>query len=230
MTSIIVPVYNAEKTLKRCVDSLYNFHMPLFFFLSGLVHKDKSVKSNVRRLLVPYILFNILFLAVEAGWMFRQEGNWKFVATSILGIFFPLKHPIDYPKWFVLCLFEIKVIVKLACSKHARIVVAIISIIFVSFISDRFNLPFFWLQAMIALPYYIVGVFLKDHLLKIQFTRSKPLLCAALAVEGYFVAVYYREYIWTDVYCRPHQYLISHLGVCFAVSLTLSLFSRRIST
>ena len=38
---------------------IYNFHMPLFFFLSGLVHKDKSVMSNVRRLLVPYILFNI---------------------------------------------------------------------------------------------------------------------------------------------------------------------------
>ena len=210
---------------------IYNFHMPLFFFLSGLVHKDKSVMSNVRRLLVPYILFNILFLAVEAGWMFRQEGNWNFVATSILGIFFPLKHPIDYPTWFLLCLFEIKVIVKLVCSIRARIVVAILSIILASFVSDKYSLPFFWLEVIMALPYYIVGILLKEHLLKVQYSKGRTILCAALSCGGgYLIAVSYSEYIWTDVYCRPHQFLISLLGVCFAVSLTLSLFTRRIST
>lgn len=60
---------------------LYQFHMPLFFIISGYLAKDyKStvkiiLKKNCRRLLIPY------FLLVSLGWGFEwlligNECNW----------------------------------------------------------------------------------------------------------------------------------------------------------
>lgn len=45
-------------------DYIYAFHMPLFFFLSGIVYSVKDnlaifLKSKIRRIVVPYICLGI---------------------------------------------------------------------------------------------------------------------------------------------------------------------------
>ncbi len=59
---------------------IYSFHMPLFFFISGFLYKNKPLKkflsSKIIRLYVPYILFTIVswtFYLVMLGFQERQD-------------------------------------------------------------------------------------------------------------------------------------------------------------
>ena len=66
-------------------DFIFVFHMPLFFFLSGLTQKNLSFKENlkdgVRKLLIPYVVFYFL------------TWSWWFVVAC-------LRHPELYPDVF----------------------------------------------------------------------------------------------------------------------------------
>lgn len=48
---------------------IYMFHMPLFFFISGCLHKDRplteSIQKKLRSLLVPYITFWTICLLID---------------------------------------------------------------------------------------------------------------------------------------------------------------------
>lgn len=57
-------------TNPHIVSVIFLFHMPLFFFISGyLFNAKKSIaditKSNLKTLLVPYILFNLILLGIN---------------------------------------------------------------------------------------------------------------------------------------------------------------------
>ena len=139
-------------------DVIYGFHMPLFFVLSGMLHKDKPVADIFKRLLLPYILFNFLYLALETPWLYRQEGNWGFLMDDIQGIVFPKEHPIDYPTWFLLSLFEIKLIVKALNDNTKWALVASMLLIALCWLFDiDIEAPFFLKNTLIGLCYYCAG-------------------------------------------------------------------------
>ena len=54
-------------------DWIYSFHMPLFFFLSGITLKANRrgykafIKKLVKRLLPPYILYSLLYFALNVA-------------------------------------------------------------------------------------------------------------------------------------------------------------------
>lgn len=149
-------------------DVIYGFHMPLFFMLSGMLHKDKSVTDVFKRLIIPYLLFNLLYLALETPWLYRQDGNFGFLVNDLWGIVFPLEHPIDYPTWFLLSLFEIKLIIK-ALNDNTRLacVVSMLFIILCCLFDIDVKAPLFMKNTLIGLCYYCVG-----HLLHRVFFSS----------------------------------------------------------
>lgn len=74
---------------------LYSFHMPLFFFLSGIFHSQSEnyfifFKKKVRALLVPYLFFAItlfmFFLLVSKKIGFSVGENLS-VKENFIGIF-----------------------------------------------------------------------------------------------------------------------------------------------
>lgn len=139
-------------------DVLYGFHMPLFFVLSGMLHKDKRIEDICMRLLVPYLLLNFLFLLVESPWLYRQNGNLSFVIYDIIGIVLPKDHPIDYPTWFLLSLFEIKVVIKLLKNKVLlSLAIALICITICSLLKCNFQTPFFLRNTLIGIVFYDIG-------------------------------------------------------------------------
>jgi acyltransferase len=56
---------------------IYSFHMPLFFFLSGIVHKNKPWKDfflgKLNRLYIPYAIFSFLSWLFYLGLIICQE-------------------------------------------------------------------------------------------------------------------------------------------------------------
>lgn len=98
---------------------IYSFHMPLFFFISGLCYNPERFgwKKGVRTLLVPYLFFNVIviFLNVLMGIATGSGPQLlQYSFNSVLGILCgssavqaPYGLPIG-PSWFLLAFFTVK--------------------------------------------------------------------------------------------------------------------------
>lgn len=105
---------------------IYSFHMPLFFFLSGLFisrqcEKGFSIylKKNFKSLLLPYLYFNIFSIAFHyvMSMIFHKELLQGSVFDNIIGIFVGMRWGSSYHHvlWFLPCLFFAKLIVYPIC-------------------------------------------------------------------------------------------------------------------
>ena len=80
---------------KIALQWIYSFHMPLFFFLSGVFHSQgknykEFLEKKVKTLLVPYFFFSIIlflfFLIVSKNIGFSAGENLS-VKENFIGIF-----------------------------------------------------------------------------------------------------------------------------------------------
>ena len=101
---------------------IYIFHMPLFFFLSGMFYRQKRdfVWTRFRSLIIPFALYSLFFAAL----FWWQGGGWLKPLHRI-SWWFP--SAIVGPSWFLIALFNISVVYYLLdlLVKDKRILLAI---------------------------------------------------------------------------------------------------------
>lgn len=160
----------------KSVTFVYSFHIPLFFFLSGMVFiKDKYrdfgsfVMRRVYTLVIPYIIYSFVTWTIWAAFSYAThahvESYWMpllqtFIAQGSQGY---LVH--NVPLWFVMCLFVIELayywIVKLpdVWNVVVCIVLAAAGYMLVSYCTffDFTTLPWSIEVAMMALIFYSTG-------------------------------------------------------------------------
>lgn len=160
----------------KSVTFVYAFHIPLFFFLSGMVFiKDKYrdfgsfVTRRVKTLIIPYIIYSFVTWAIWAAFSYAThahvESYWMpllqtFIAQGSEGY---LVH--NVPLWFVTCLFVIELayywIAKLPDVWNVVICVVTASIgyVLVNYCTffDFTTLPWSTEVAMMALIFYSTG-------------------------------------------------------------------------
>lgn len=98
---------------------VYAFHIPLFFFLSGMVFNASKyhtvgelIRKRVKTLLIPYLIFSLITWALWVGMRVASHDStnyWypllqTFIAQGSAGF---LRH--NLPLWFVTCLFVVEV-------------------------------------------------------------------------------------------------------------------------
>lgn len=86
-------------------EAIYLFHMPLFFFVSGVTFRATSpgetLRKRARALLVPYLAMGAV--AVLAA---SQSGDAGRVLEEVRGVLYGTGHTIRFvPLWFLPCLF-----------------------------------------------------------------------------------------------------------------------------
>ena len=162
---------------------VYAFHIPLFFFLSGMVFsKDRYegtlafLKRRFFSLLIPYMFFSfltwgvwVLFLSLS-----RQplDGCWKplletFLARGSEGY---LVH--NVPLWFVPCLFVVEMFYFFfrGCSGRIRILIALLFALVGCWLVcdnpfyDFTTLPWSLDVAFLAFPFYAGGNILVEKM------------------------------------------------------------------
>jgi fucose 4-O-acetylase-like acetyltransferase len=98
---------------------IYSFHMPLFFFLSGLIfHKRKNekylviLKKDLKRILIPYFIFAFISFFLWLSNIPFDRINPDLVLKQIIGIFYGSGNSgylaINIVLWFLPCLFIVK--------------------------------------------------------------------------------------------------------------------------
>ena len=164
---------------------IYSFHMPLFFIISGMLHKDLGYiawKKYFRTLIIPFISFNLLFFVLWP--IFWKVGIWNggpsyiFAKdTSIWNISLHYTGKIvidivsgkggpDGPTWFLLALFWCKIATDLLCKHKYMPYISILLLIGVVSIA-LYPKPFMQIgNALMALPFFYGGFRYKDIIQK----------------------------------------------------------------
>lgn len=207
---------------------IYAFHMPFFFFVSGLLHKyNGSINwtKYCRTLLFPMFVF-IVLLSVCSIPLFKY-GIWDytahigkampenismmlldFIKKVIRGIIYS-GGLINGPAWFLIALFWCKVITD-TIEKYGNKYIQLGGVIFLSLLCVKTD--YFYLgQTCMALPFFFFGHKYKNSLsLFLTSHKDKMLgifficLCITIALTSYNgkVSVIARMY-------GTHRYIVS---------------------
>ena len=161
---------------------IYAFHMPLFFFLSGMLFKKEKYNSfgtffvrRAKRLLLPYFIYSVATWAFWAAFRYIRHDEVSSYLMPLLqtiiaqgsGEFFVHNSAL----WFIPCLFLTEILY-FFISKLKRLMCLLLCFILAasSFVFGHiwgadywFLLPWNADAALIALPFYCVGnLLIKD--------------------------------------------------------------------
>lgn len=103
---------------------IYQFHMPLFFFISGILYKDKYdikpiklIERRIKSLYIPFVTYNLFFLFMHN--IFINIGVYEdskyyslkeIVSRGINILLLSASEPLTGPLWFVSALFVTNII------------------------------------------------------------------------------------------------------------------------
>lgn len=185
---------------------VYSFHIPLFFFLSGMVF-DKNrysnfkefLKKKTKSLFIPYVIFSFVFWAVWALFSYLTKANvdsyWMPLAETFIaqgsGGF--LVH--NVPLWFVTCLIVVEALYYFLVSYKTSIkLIVCVSLAFISWYGITHQVLFDWRLlpwnievALLALPIFALGNFFSQRighdkfLLFVECNKVRSVIFASLA-------------------------------------------------
>ena len=220
---------------------IYTFHMPLFFFLSGMMFKRKAddrfadfAIKRAKTLLFPYFIFSI---ALYGLWWFLG----RFVDPSVLdgyslqknflGIFYA-QGQMEYMRWglemwFLPCLYLTSILyyfmAEMSIHKQFAIVVfcALTGFTLPQILSYR--LPWSFDVALVALGFFWLGHILMAYIQK--YTLSWKSFLFLLMLFGVSVMTYRLQTERIDMYQAIYgEYLLFYLsaiaGVLFYILLS----------
>lgn len=163
---------------------LYSFHMPLFFFISGLTTKRKDIsfiefiKKKAKNLLLPYLFLNI-FIFIFKYILHVLVGMYKGLSLSLAVEYFFRGYENYIPciqSWFILCLFVIEVIyfIFMKITKNdIQLTVLVLITFFLGYkytLTDYTNLQYWHIDtALIGILFYYFGYMLMKYIDKISF-------------------------------------------------------------
>ena len=192
---------------------IYSFHVPLFFFISGMFHPKLSNKKTIIKrakvILTPYFFWAS---ALYLFWLIigRKYGNSSDLNLSILdnflGIFYAQggQTYMDWgiPLWFLPCLFLVFLFFSLArrISNTILFYLTCLSLVALGFLWSRFtgvHLPWSIDVAMVSLGFYSTGRLLKNKLISLNRTQSIVGCIFLLAVH---IAAFYFNTSKVDMY------------------------------
>lgn len=165
---------------------IYSFHMPLFFFLSGVFHSQSEnyfefFKRKTKSLLVPYLFFAttlfLFFLLISRKIGFSAKENLS-VKENFIGIFIGTEiknfSQVSWggQLWFLLALFLVANIMYFVkkLSLKSQILVNILMILTNIYLSKKidFYLPWCFLTVLMAFNFYWIGNYFKKDILNIK--------------------------------------------------------------
>ena len=184
---------------------IYTFHMPLFFYISGYLHKQTKLtfeyfKKIVFSLIIPYVIYNLVFLLPH---LIKNNFNFNLEILKNIGL---VNLPPNYPTWFLATLFWVKFTSLFWKSKTMYIVISVLFICAL-YAQNFFTYPiFFGIKATFAaFPFFSLGYLLKDRPIKLM----KPMYAVLLSIVILFFVILF-AYIFgrVDMYTGLYKSII----------------------
>lgn len=226
--------------------NIYSFHMPLFFFISGLLHNNKYnnfrgfTKRKFISIVIPYFILALILYIIWIplihfqGIVISKED----IIRNFIGIFYS-QGSINYmwwgiQLWFLPCLFITSVIFYFVEKLNKRLV--IIYIFFISsigfFLSEFIEFNFLWSFdiALVGVLFYGSGFLLKDKLNNYRFKiRELVYVCVAFIFFIIFNKINGRIDMYSGNYNNVLLFLInSFLGIYISIVVSKVIYDGRV--
>lgn len=211
---------------------VYQFHVPLFFFLSGLFFKEDEtwkafLTKKIKRLYVPFVVFNLLFQAIDillritCGISIIPVDEIKHAIKIILQL---AVTPLGGATWFLIALFRAAVLYKILfiLFKRSKVIVCalcLIAVLFRANIQDKYLLS----VTLVALFFYSLGFLLKDVTNKLDSLSLRDKLLLSIPLLSAFVIILPHNRMDVSACAYQNLYLAilsSVLGIIMVLSLS----------
>lgn len=170
---------------------IYTFHMPLFFFISGLLCKNQisiqSIKRDTKFVLIPYLTFGIIGIFIPYPLHFQEIPLYisKLItgADSSIGTI-----------WFLPAIFLCKMMGSAIISlfhQHRFISYVILALSFLpTLLVQNIDLPFFASQALCGLPFFLLGHKYMEYSSSYHITKSSKIAHFAIFIISTLLTIY----------------------------------------
>ena len=168
---------------------IYAFHMPFFFLVSGMLHKETEfrnlIKKMSKRMLVPFCFFLI------CGYLYFVISSYSLsediLLQSIKGIIFGKPIKANDILWFLLVMFNVRILGN-SIIKRPLLSLPIFFIAFI--ITFLFHLNHFYIgTTLMALPFYLIGNYAKGYLFKFAKWRFSPIMAFLLLLLSIIISI-----------------------------------------
>lgn len=159
---------------------IYAFHMPFFFLMSGMFHKEADflslIKKMSKRMLIPFcffILCGYLYFVVSSHSLAKGV-----LLESVKGVVFGKSIKANDILWFLLVMFNVRII----GNSIIKYPMAFLPVLFFAFIiTFMYNINFFYLgTTLMALPFYLFGDSTKEIIFKFIQWKYSPIIAILL--------------------------------------------------
>lgn len=186
---ILLVVLGHVRTSAPLHDTIYLFHMPLFFLLSGMLFKLEEgwwlcMRKKFVHLLLPYLFFMAMFVPLRMATDAFCTGEFPAFRLSMLGLSY-----FDKPLWFVFALFGVIAIMRTLFSflrnRYAvSAIVVALSIVGYFLFLRKIELPFHVSRALFVLPFFALGIILRAVGNKIRWFAAVGIVLFSLGLWG----------------------------------------------
>lgn len=186
----VVQPYNRSSFLSSLCNIIYDFHMPLYICVSGMVYGlcidgygkyengREFIKNKFLRLLIPYLFFGILYVApVMVLFHFTGDSYLKYCIYGIL-LVRDSRH-----LWYLVVLFGIFCVCALARKQLQKRSPLVVFSILLALLAVTWKLPnVFQIKKIIYyLPFFYLGYIINRNYEKITGILKRPLIMILLA-------------------------------------------------
>ena len=206
------------------------FYMAWFFFKSGMYHRDVSLqeilKKSVDRLLIPYLAFSIISLAIAGLFHGILEGFTGLISV-IKEIPFYLKKEgaviCNAPLWFLLSLFLVRLLFSVLRKLKIPVVLTLLASLLSGWLIFEFKLPvgLYFGNTALGLTFFCAGFLFKEK----QY-RNSIFSLSVLVYTGLLVFWFFSKPL-SDFHTNIHQpYLLVSLYLLAGCILINNVFKR----
>ena len=239
---LVIVGHIQEYIPKNFLIYLYSFHMPLFFYISGYLYKERYenlntkdyIKKRAKQLVYPYITL----LVISFLWLIIENYNIISIIKFILSfIYSNYIFETNYvgAVWFLLCLFNVEIIYffirKSKVRKYTGLIIIIIFCIGVIFSKLAiFRLPF-WLDIVpFGILFYHLGHLIKKNK-KVQYSLLVKIILTVLFICISIITIVLNfDYCYNDKFLGRIDMLYLHFGnyIYFIIGAMAGIFTWQI--
>lgn len=175
MYLVILGHVNSTPTLIR--SSIYSFHMPLFFIISGLFFNiyKKSLSKDFRSLVIPYIVVGGVILICKIISCGFHDENYLCNYLSFILVEFKF-HNMDLcggAIWFLVVLFFCKLYLRIIWNGNYSTLFLVIGAFFSMMLTKITTIvvPFGFSQALVCSSFVLIGFKFRDFIIMDKFSK-----------------------------------------------------------
>lgn len=203
---------------------IYQFHMPLFFLISGFLHNDRNtvaefIKSKIRSIYIPFIIWNLAVIVLKTC---QNPELLKKNLILIIQVILTLNKDGQFfgATWFLGALFIVSIAYKLldeyiqdAAWKRIVIMGIFIAIACVAF---EIKFPLMLSRTLILGMFYAIGYFIKCYQNELKVFDCKCLAVLASIMFG-MLGYYNSVNMGANEYKYPFAFVFGALLASYVV-------------